>query len=96
MPFNHAFFNNAEGQSHGFSSRYVVLTRTSSPPSSPQTAKGRNDTYYLTPEPVVAPNSPIWYSTQPITSEQLEQMLTRIMVVREIQEIISITQASIQ
>lgn len=63
---------------------------------SPQTAKGRNDTYYLTPEPVVAPNSPIWYSTQPITSEQLEQMLTRIMVVREIQEIISITQANIQ
>ncbi|XP_035376558.1 glutamine-rich protein 1-like [Electrophorus electricus] len=62
----------------------------------PQTAKGRNDTYYLTPEPVVAPNSPIWYSTQPITCEQLEHMLTRIMVVREIQEIISIAQASIQ
>ncbi|NP_001020633.1 transcriptional regulator QRICH1 isoform X1 [Danio rerio] len=62
----------------------------------PQTAKGRNDTYYLTPEPVVAPNSPIWYSTQPITSEQLEHMLTRIMMVREIQEIISITQTSVQ
>lgn len=61
----------------------------------PQTAKGRNDTYYLTPEPVVAPNSPIWYSTQPITSEHLEHMLTRIMVVREIQEIISIAQASV-
>uniref|UniRef100_A0A672PH27 Glutamine-rich protein 1-like n=1 Tax=Sinocyclocheilus grahami TaxID=75366 RepID=A0A672PH27_SINGR len=63
--------------------------------SCPQTAKGRNDTYYLTPEPVVAPNSPIWYSTQPITSEQLEHMLTRIMMVREIQEIISITQANV-
>uniref|UniRef100_A0A8C1GLC2 Glutamine-rich 1 n=1 Tax=Cyprinus carpio TaxID=7962 RepID=A0A8C1GLC2_CYPCA len=63
--------------------------------SYPQTAKGRNDTYYLTPEPVVAPNSPIWYSTQPITSEQLEHMLTRIMMVREIQEIISITQANV-
>lgn len=62
---------------------------------SPQTAKGRNDTYYLTPEPVVAPNSPIWYSTQPITSEQLEHMLTRIMMVREIQEIISIAQANV-
>ncbi|CAM4732396.1 hypothetical protein PO909_020580 [Leuciscus waleckii] len=61
----------------------------------PQTAKGRNDTYYLTPEPVVAPNSPIWYSTQPITSEQLEHMLTRIMMVREIQEIISIAQANV-
>ncbi|KAF7210141.1 transcriptional regulator QRICH1 isoform X1 [Nothobranchius furzeri] len=52
----------------------------------PQSAKGRNDTFYLTPEPVVAPNSPIWYSTQPIPKEQLEQMLTRILVVREIQE----------
>ncbi|XP_051531996.1 transcriptional regulator QRICH1-like [Myxocyprinus asiaticus] len=61
----------------------------------PQTAKGRNDTYYLTPEPVVAPNSPIWYSTQPITSEQLEHMLTRIMMVREIQEIIAIAQANV-
>ncbi|KAK0135857.1 Glutamine-rich protein 1 [Merluccius polli] len=54
----------------------------------PQTAKGRNDAYYLTPEPVVAPNSPIWYSTQPITSQQVEQMLARIIVVREIQEIV--------
>uniref|UniRef100_A0A667YAW2 Glutamine-rich 1 n=1 Tax=Myripristis murdjan TaxID=586833 RepID=A0A667YAW2_9TELE len=54
----------------------------------PQSAKGRNDAYYLTPEPVVAPNSPIWYSTQPITSQQLAQMLARIIVVREIQEII--------
>lgn len=57
--------------------------------SSPQSAKGRNDTFYLTPEPVVAPNSPIWYSTQPIPKEQLEQMLTRILVVREIQEAIN-------
>ncbi|KAM4613384.1 transcriptional regulator QRICH1 isoform 1-T2 [Polymixia lowei] len=54
----------------------------------PQSAKGRNDAYYLTPEPVVAPNSPIWYSTQPITSQQVEQILTRIIAVREIQEII--------
>lgn len=43
----------------------------------------------------MAPNSPIWYSTQPITSEQLEHMLTRIMMVREIQEIISIAQANV-
>lgn len=56
----------------------------------PQSAKGRNDTFYLTPEPVVAPNSPIWYSTQPIGKEQLEQMLARILVVREIQEAITL------
>uniref|UniRef100_A0A667XYF8 Glutamine rich 1 n=1 Tax=Myripristis murdjan TaxID=586833 RepID=A0A667XYF8_9TELE len=57
----------------------------------PQSAKGRNDTFYLTPEPVVAPNSPIWYSTQPIPKEQLEHMLARILVVREIQEAINMS-----
>uniref|UniRef100_A0A3P8T0R2 Glutamine rich 1 n=1 Tax=Amphiprion percula TaxID=161767 RepID=A0A3P8T0R2_AMPPE len=59
----------------------------------PQSAKGRNDTFYLTPEPVVAPNSPIWYSTQPIPKEQLEQMLARILVVREIQEAINMSES---
>uniref|UniRef100_A0A3Q3EU07 Glutamine rich 1 n=1 Tax=Labrus bergylta TaxID=56723 RepID=A0A3Q3EU07_9LABR len=59
----------------------------------PQSAKGRNDTFYLTPEPVVAPNSPIWYSTQPIPKEQLEQMLARILVVREIQEVINMSES---
>uniref|UniRef100_A0A8C7UEJ8 Glutamine-rich 1 n=1 Tax=Oncorhynchus mykiss TaxID=8022 RepID=A0A8C7UEJ8_ONCMY len=61
----------------------------------PQSAKGRNDAYYLTPEPVVAPNSPIWYSTQPITSEQVEHMLTRIIMVREIQETIAMSSVNI-
>uniref|UniRef100_UPI00398E96C0 transcriptional regulator QRICH1-like isoform X2 n=1 Tax=Pristiophorus japonicus TaxID=55135 RepID=UPI00398E96C0 len=56
----------------------------------PQSVKGRNDTFYLTPEPVVAPNSPIWYSTQPISREHMEQMLTRILAVREIQEAFAI------
>ncbi|KAJ4933823.1 hypothetical protein JOQ06_006632 [Pogonophryne albipinna] len=59
----------------------------------PQSAKGRNDTFYLTPEPVVAPNSPIWYSTQPIPKEQLEQMLARITVLREIQEAINLSES---
>ncbi|XP_056380760.1 transcriptional regulator QRICH1 isoform X2 [Hyla sarda] len=60
----------------------------------PQSVKGRNDTFYLTPEPVVAPNSPIWYSTQPISREQMEQMLTRILIVREIQEAIVVASAT--
>uniref|UniRef100_A0A8C5QPD1 Glutamine rich 1 n=1 Tax=Leptobrachium leishanense TaxID=445787 RepID=A0A8C5QPD1_9ANUR len=60
----------------------------------PQSVKGRNDTFYLTPEPVVAPNSPIWYSTQPISREQMEQMLTRILIIREIQEAIVVASAS--
>ncbi|XP_068171868.1 transcriptional regulator QRICH1-like [Antennarius striatus] len=55
----------------------------------PQSVKGRNDSYYMTPEPVVAPNSPMWYSPQPLTSQQIEHILSRIIVVREIQEIIS-------
>lgn len=57
--------------------------------SSPQSVKGRNDAYYMTPEPVVAPNSPMWYSSQPLTSQQVEHVLARILVVREIQDIIS-------
>ncbi|XP_056293057.1 transcriptional regulator QRICH1-like isoform X2 [Pseudoliparis swirei] len=56
----------------------------------PQSVKGRNDAYYMTPEPVVAPNSPMWYSSQPLTSQQVEHVLARIIVVREIQEIISV------
>ncbi|XP_026870816.2 glutamine-rich protein 1-like isoform X1 [Electrophorus electricus] len=52
----------------------------------PQSDKGRNDAFYLTPEPVVAPNSPIWYSTQPVSRQQLEHMLSRVLAVREIQE----------
>uniref|UniRef100_A0A3Q3XCJ1 Uncharacterized protein n=1 Tax=Mola mola TaxID=94237 RepID=A0A3Q3XCJ1_MOLML len=39
--------------------------------------------------PVVAPNSPMWYSSQPLTSQQMKLMLSRIIVVREIQEIIN-------
>lgn len=60
----------------------------------PQSVKGRNDTFYLTPEPVVAPNSPIWYSVQPISREQMGQMLTRILVIREIQEAIAVANTS--
>ncbi|XP_031143359.1 glutamine-rich protein 1 isoform X2 [Sander lucioperca] len=56
----------------------------------PQSVKGRNDAYYMTPEPVVAPNSPMWYSSQPLTSQQVEHVLARIIVVREIQEIIGV------
>ncbi|XP_060698541.1 transcriptional regulator QRICH1-like [Hemiscyllium ocellatum] len=52
----------------------------------PQSAKGRNDAFYLNAEPVVAPNSPIWYSTQPVSNEAMEQMLTRILMIREVQE----------
>lgn len=42
----------------------------------------------------MAPNSPIWYSIQPISREQMEQMLTRILVIREIQEALAVANAS--
>lgn len=63
--------------------------------SSPQSVKGRSDAYYMTPEPVVAPNSPMWYSSLPLSYRQVEQMLARIIVVREIQEIIGTTPESV-
>lgn len=62
----------------------------------PQSARGRNDTFYLTPEPVVAPNSPLWYSGQPITKHQIELVLTRILVIREIQEAIAMSTVDLQ
>ncbi|XP_038270205.1 transcriptional regulator QRICH1-like isoform X1 [Dermochelys coriacea] len=52
----------------------------------PQGVKGPSDAFYLVPEPVVAPNSPIWYSAQPVKVDVMEQMLTRILVVKEVQE----------
>ncbi|XP_067420454.1 transcriptional regulator QRICH1-like isoform X2 [Emydura macquarii macquarii] len=52
----------------------------------PQGAKGPSDAFYLVPEPVVAPNSPIWYSAQPVKVDVMEQMLTRILMVKEVQE----------
>ncbi|XP_076859198.1 transcriptional regulator QRICH1-like isoform X2 [Brachyhypopomus gauderio] len=53
----------------------------------PQSDKGRSDAFYLTPEPVVAPNSPIWFSTQPVSRQHLEHMLSRVLAVQEIQEV---------
>ncbi|XP_078465586.1 transcriptional regulator QRICH1 isoform X1 [Lampetra planeri] len=52
----------------------------------PQSVKGKSDIFYLTPEPVVAPNSPIWYSAQPVGASGMEQMLARILLVREVQD----------
>ncbi|KAM5169966.1 transcriptional regulator QRICH1-like isoform 2-T5 [Mantella aurantiaca] len=52
----------------------------------PQGARGPTDAFYLIPEPVVAPNSPIWYSGQPVNEEVMDQMLTRILLVKEVQE----------
>ena len=42
--------------------------------------------FYLQPERSCVPDSPVWYSVQPLNSFQLEKMLARILMVREVQE----------
>ena len=53
---------------------------------SPESIRNRNDVFYLTPEPSCVPDSPVWYSAQPLAVEAMNKMLSRIRVVREIQE----------
>jgi len=53
---------------------------------SPESIRNRNDIFYLTPEPSCLPESPVWYSAQPLSVEAMNKMLSRIRVVREIQE----------
>ena len=53
---------------------------------SPESIRNRNDVFYLTPEPSCVPDSPVWYSAQPLSMDAMNKMLTRIRVVREIQE----------
>jgi len=53
---------------------------------SPESIRNRNDVFYLTPEPSCVPDSPVWYSAQPLSTESMNKMLSRIRVVREIQE----------
>ncbi|BFZ09918.1 hypothetical protein BsWGS_12957 [Bradybaena similaris] len=52
----------------------------------PETIKNRNDIFYPVPERSCVPDSPVWYSTKSIDTHTMEKMLTRILLVREIQE----------
>merc|ERR1711971_1423763 len=42
--------------------------------------------FYLQPERSCVPDSPVWYSTQLFNRFSLEKMLSRLMMVREVQE----------
>lgn len=53
---------------------------------SPESAKNKNDMFYLQPERSCVPDSPVWYSNQHLNPFQLEKMLARILMVREVQE----------
>ena len=48
--------------------------------------KTRSDAFYLQPERSCVPDSPVWYSIAPTSSRQLDMMLHRVMMVREVQE----------
>ncbi|XP_076444640.1 uncharacterized protein LOC143282766 isoform X2 [Babylonia areolata] len=52
----------------------------------PESIKNRSDIFYPVPERSCVPDSPVWYSTMPISLEVMTKMLTRILLVREIQE----------
>lgn len=51
---------------------------------SPESVKTRNDVFYLQPERSCVPDSPVWYSTQPLNRHSLAKMLHRVKMVKEI------------
>ena len=53
---------------------------------SPDNVQSRNDLYYLQPERSCAPDSPVWYSTLDLSEHQVDKMLRRALMVREVQE----------
>ncbi|KAI9559323.1 hypothetical protein GHT06_016112 [Daphnia sinensis] len=50
----------------------------------PEDAKTRKDLFYLLPDPSCAPESPVWYSSQPVPREILARMLRRVLLVEEV------------
>lgn len=50
----------------------------------PESVRTRNDVFYLQPERSCVPDSPVWYSTQPLSREALSKMLHRVKMVKEI------------
>jgi len=53
----------------------------------PDSVRTRNDMYYLLPERSCVPDSPVWFSgAQELPQHQIDKMLQRILMVREVQE----------
>merc|ERR1719334_1515918 len=52
----------------------------------PESTKNRNDMFYLQPERSCVPDSPVWYSAQLLNRFSMEKMLSRLLMVREVQE----------
>merc|ERR1719468_927889 len=63
------------------------LSKCDSANFSQDTVRSRNDLYYLQPERSCVPDSPVWFSgTQELPEPQIDKMLRRILMVREVQE----------
>jgi predicted lipoprotein len=56
--------------------------------SSPENVKNRSDVFYLLPEKATLPTSPIWFSSQPLSIKTLDNMLNRIKMVKEVNELL--------
>jgi len=52
----------------------------------PESTKNRNDMFYLQPERSCVPDNPVWYSAQLLNRFSMEKMLSRLLMVREVQE----------
>ncbi|XP_023017855.2 zinc finger protein without children isoform X1 [Leptinotarsa decemlineata] len=50
----------------------------------PESVKHKYDLMYLMPEKHCTPDSPLWYSTQPLSKERLSKFVNRVKMVKEI------------
>nr|CAH7752589.1 unnamed protein product [Callosobruchus chinensis] len=50
----------------------------------PESVKNRFDMMYLTPEKHCLSDSPLWYSTTPLSKQKLEKMVNRVKMVKEV------------
>ena len=53
-------------------------------PSSSESVKQRTNLFFLQPERCCVPNSPLWFSSSPLDDSTKENMLIRILTVREL------------
>ncbi|KAK9498311.1 hypothetical protein O3M35_002973 [Rhynocoris fuscipes] len=50
----------------------------------PESVKSQDDIFYLQPERSCAPDSPVWYTSTPLSADLLKKMLNRMKMVKEI------------
>lgn len=50
----------------------------------PESVRTRSDVFYLVPETTSTPESPVWFSTQPVPRDLLARMLRRVLLVEDV------------